>query len=657
MSGAVSLLAIILAGSIVPQDTTPLPNPFAGIETIELSNGLKVWYKRLTEARNVSISIAIPVGRDADPIGKEQLAHFTEHMLFSDHLGRSEEEIKREIDELGGDYNAAVSDDRTFYFVRVGKEHGLFALEWLYRIVAPHGMDPEVVEKQRAPVALEIRARPRQFFDWMWAYYVYPPALRPNGFWEREFGLRTLADRDYYAYASLNAITPEDLRTFYETYYTPSSMTLTVIGDLDRDEVMEAIEKTFGRLPPRGAPVRRTQLRDPGRYRQTVFWAYRSNVFYRSRFKLYSPRAEENLLLIFVAQLLGKRLNDQLRFGEDKSTYGIRSRIVHRGPATYLEISGGIEPQRYDDARRAIETEIERLRTADLPRDEFEADRNAIARQLRVASYSPAVLESWVRREFYDRSVHEDFPDLVTLFDTVSQSRVQSFAADHLVSDRHVVTIVHPHPITQGVLALLIAALVWLTIATLRSRLIREVEMSRIRYVARFRMPPLLGIVATLGMVGLIGIGGRLLFFLYQQLTLEALVTLDSFFLQWSAYGLMLASAVAAVLLVRSRLPRKVLVFEDRVLIKYRSYRTVELPLAELDEIGFKRFVEVWLSKRIWRTTPLAFGLFAPAVYLGRPAGRSYYFNVRDPDELISVVNTLKAASRSDRISPSPPLP
>ena len=176
---------------VVSQVEISAPNNFAGFETYILANGLKVWYKHLPDYPKVSVSVAVPVGRDHDPIGKEQLAHFLEHMQFSEHMGLSEIEIKRQIDERGGVRNALTYSDRTFYFVFIGKEHGLFAIDWMYRLISPHEMSPETVDRQREPVALEVRARPRQFFEWVAAAYLDPPWLRVPGFWEREFGVRT----------------------------------------------------------------------------------------------------------------------------------------------------------------------------------------------------------------------------------------------------------------------------------------------------------------------------------------------------------------------------------------------------------------------------------------------------------------------------------
>lgn len=60
------------------------------------------------------MGVSVPYGWDLDPEGKGELAHFTEHMLFSDHRGRTEEEIKDEIELRGGERNAFTTPDRTF---------------------------------------------------------------------------------------------------------------------------------------------------------------------------------------------------------------------------------------------------------------------------------------------------------------------------------------------------------------------------------------------------------------------------------------------------------------------------------------------------------------------------------------------------------------
>ncbi|UCC70957.1 MAG: insulinase family protein [Gemmatimonadota bacterium] len=649
------LTAVSLALQSAGADSLALASPFADFETHRMPNGLKVWYKHLPDDPVVSISVALPFGADQDPAGKEQLAHFTEHMLFSDQPGRTEEEIKRDIEERGGLYNASVTPDRTFFFVRIGREHAVFALEWLSNTLAPHGMNPDVVERQREPVALEVRARPRQFFDWLLAYFINPPVLRTPDFWEREFGLETRASRDYYPFRSLYSITSEDLREFYDTYYVPSLMTLTVVGDIDRDSLLEKVAQTFASLPDRVQPETAVPLRDPGRYRQSVFWAYSSSVYYSNRFKFYDMTAEQDVMLIFISRLLGKRLNDQLRFGDRKATYGIGVGIVKRAGATVLQVSGGIKPDEFEFARGVVERELDALRRGGLAPDEFEADRAAVTRQLKVTNTAPDDLEGWVRNSFFDPRVHDDFPDLAGAFEAYTQEEVQAFARQYLVPERQVLTIIRPHPITQGVLSIFIAVIAWLTVRFTGARLIRPLDMTRIRYVARLRLPGLYRVVALAVLAALVAVSGRLLIYVFQLAADTILVPLDSFVVQWLAYGGMLVASVFLLVQVPARLPRKLLVFDDRILIKYLSFRSTPIHVPELQEISLLRFPEVWLSRRLWKCVPLSFGLFAPAVYLKRQDGWGYFFSVREKDELVHLLKQIAPAAHTSSSSSAEP--
>ena len=280
-------------------------NPFADFETHFLSNGLKVWFKRLPDAPNVALTVGVPYGSDRDPPGREQLAHFAEHMLFMDHDGRTEEDIKEAVDRLGGLRNGVTYADRTFYYVTIAQEHGLFALEWLSSIVSPHAMDPEVVDRGRQPVALEINARPREFLEHI-AAALNPAWLQPLNVWGREFGMETRSTT-YDSWASLQRITPEDLRSFYDRYYAPGAMTLTIVGDLERDETLALAERTFGAFPVRTAPPQAYEVEDPGRRRATYDWGFRSDVRFDTRFKLYGHTAEDELHLLLIRDLLQRR--------------------------------------------------------------------------------------------------------------------------------------------------------------------------------------------------------------------------------------------------------------------------------------------------------------------------------------------------------------
>ena len=614
-------------------------NPFSGFETHFLSNGVKVWFRHLPGAPNVSVSAGVPVGSDADPPGKEQLAHFTEHMLFSDHDGRSEQEIKDAVEGLGGQRNGLTYRDHTWYYVTIGQEHGLFAIEWLAGILSPHEMDPAVVDRGRQPVENEIRAQPRELFDHLWAA-LNPAWLASPDFWEREFGLERLRAPFPDMWRSLQRITPEDLSGFYEQYYSPSVMTVTIVGDLDRDEALEQAQRTFGSIPAR--PVNRwaTTAEDPGRGRITYQWGFQSTARYQSRHKLFYATADEVLTAFFIRDLLNRRLNQRLRYGERKAVYGASANLVMRGPAAYLQIGSRIDEDDYDFAKSVIDEEIEFLRSGSLNAAEFEADRAALVERLRAANQTAESLNVWTRSYFYDPATFTDFPDVLSFYEGLTQSRVASFAARAFDDSRQVLSVTRTQPISQGTMVLAVAVLVLVTLKVVAWALIKPIRMKEIRYVAHFRLPVLLRAAYA---VGLAAVGLALVRFAAQGIGWAAdrwILPLDDYAIQHAGNGGIFVVLLAGLTVLAAWPPRKLLVFDDHVRVKSRAWRSRILKTEDIDEITMRHGIGLWLSRGVLRSPPLAFGLIRPGIHLRPTKGRSYFFRSRDTAELAEVLGS-----------------
>lgn len=627
-----------IVGPQAPAPSETKPNPFSGFETYFLSNGLKLWFKPLPDAPNVSISVGVPYGWDADPPGKEELAHLTEHILFSDHDGQTEQEIKEAIDDIGGSRNGFTTPDHTWYYVTVSKEHGEFAIEWLSRLMSPHTMDADVVERNRQPVALEINAQPRELFEQLWAR-LNPSWLLPRDYWRREFGMETRSGRRYDRWASLQSITREDLAGFYDRYYVPGAMTLTVIGDLDRSEVLETAERTFGSLPRRPVPTADVDIVDPARRRATTYWSFRPNVRYSAQHKFFNSGAEDDLMALFVRDLLRRRLNQRLRYGEQKAVYGIQVTTTQRGPVGFLQIQGSIDESEYEFAVTVIQEEIASLRGGTLQPDEFEVDRTALVERLRGDNQTAQALNFWVLHDFYDPSKHVDFPDLLSFFEGVTQDEVAAFAARTFAPEREVTTVIRVQPVRREILAIAAFVLVLLTLRLVAWTLTRSITMREIQYIARFRMPLFLQIGAAVLIGGVGFILARLIVFVVQSLSLAFLVTVDDYSIRMTAYALMLVSTVLCSVLYLSRFPRKLLVFPDHIRIKSLAYRSRILRPDDVEEISTRRLHQLWLTKTLFRCIPLTFGLAGPGIYLRPTKGRAYFFRTRNSREVIDVLS------------------
>lgn len=646
-----ALLPLLAAVSVSPgraQTPPPSPNPFADVERVTLANGMRLWVRVLPGAADVSVGVAVPYGWDEDPTGREETAHLLEHVLFSDHRGMSEEEIKDQVESRGGRRNGLTAPDRTFYYVTLPAEHGLFGLSWLARILEPHEMDPAVVDRNRRPLALEIGARPPgigdRVADWLTPRWLYRPE-----FWRREFGLRTAAGRDYDRWERLHAIGPGDLADFYERYYAPEAMTLMVAGPVSPDSVVALAEATFGALAARPAPPSYRPLVDPGGADRAVYWSVRPDVRYRRLFKIYEMDADTHVRLLFLARYLERRLTARLRFGETKAVYGVGTTVVQRGPAAYLLLEAPIDPARWAFARDVIDEELRALAEGTTPPERFAADRDALVERLVAENREAEDLVLWVHRALYRPEVHETFPDLAAAFAALEPTDLAPFVRRHLRPDREVVSIVRPHPVPQSVLAAAALVLVILTLRAARRLLVRPIRMRDIRYVARIRMSLLAWAVGatTYAAVGIAA--GLALVAAANRIGYALVVPVDVYAYQMAMWAVALAAGLLLLVGYLSLPARKLLVFPDHLRVKHLAYRSRIVPLGRIRRVRLVRLPDLIREPPPARTLPLSLGVTSPALHVDVEGGTGYLVRVRDPRELLDVLAELGVAVEGGR--------
>jgi predicted Zn-dependent peptidase len=586
--------------------------------------------------------VDVAVGSDDDPPGREELAHFVEHMLFKDDGEKSEQEIEREVLDRGGSNNGLTYPDHSFYYVHIPARHGEFAVDWLWRRLRPRVMDPALVAAERDPILLEIGARPRELLDWFEALYWDPAWLRLPDYWKREFGLDTRSGRDDDLFRSVHAIQPEDLHACYQRWYVPERMVLMIAGDFERDALEGQLERSWGTLERRDEIFERKRVRDPGKPRAYYDWNSRSNVDFNLSWRLFDLNADEVLDGIFLGNFLSRRLTEQLRRGEDKSVYSISAGMTARGPATVFQISAAIHPRKLEHARGEIEKVVALLRGGELPPEEFARDREALVAALRSEATDVSAYMPWQQAWFHDTQRFAVFPDVLTAFEQQTPESVSRFIRTHWRPESRMTSIQRPHPFSRVQRWGIGIMLVWLVSRLMRLLLVRSIEMTRIRYVARLRLPLLYAAVVGAGLLLVVAVLTRLAWYLWSILRAEFVLPTDDLVTQEGFQAGALVLATVAVLGLASLLPRKLLLFDDVLLVKYLAWRSRPLHPEDLESVGLARFHEVWLSGRLRRCVPLTLGIFSPGILLETRHGRSYYFSVRDRAELLDLIEEFR---------------
>ena len=381
----------------------------------------------------------------------------------------------------------------------------------------------------------------------------------------------------------------------------------------------------------------------PDRQHRSFSWAFQSSVLYNSRFKIYDLTSEQHLRMIFIQQMLQYRLNQRLRYGERKAVYGISVFIGLRGPTAYLQISARINDDEFDFAETVIAEEIEFLRQASLPVAEFEELRDTLVTRLSRENHESDSLGRWAATSFHNPDLHRDFPDLVGFFETVSQAELAAFASELFVSERQVHSVIALQPISQGMFILVAIAVTAGTIVFAKRLMTTRIEMPRIRYVARFKGPDLYRIGGGTIMVALVAVTYRLALQGVILFFEGSVMQVDSYVLQYSLIWLLVALGILGIVVCLALIPSKLLVFDDHVRVKFYAYRSRRIDFADLKNLSAQRLGGFLKHGGPLHFAPLTMGLFRAGVLMETATGRGYFFGVREPEELISTVNDLRA--------------
>ena len=176
--------------------------------------------------------------RDENGFGSG-IAHFVEHTIFRGTARKSASVIAGYLDRLGGELNAYTTKEEIVLHATVLKEDLGKAARLLFELATEPIFPDDEIETERGVVLDEIIS-----------YKDNPAEDVYDKFEGLLFEGHPLGRPILGTTASVRKITPEDLRRFVRTFFTPDRMAFTVVAPIDEKvlekKVLRLVEHVFG---------------------------------------------------------------------------------------------------------------------------------------------------------------------------------------------------------------------------------------------------------------------------------------------------------------------------------------------------------------------------------------------------------------------------
>ncbi len=398
----------------------------------KLANGLTIIICERPEAPVFSFFTHVDAGSVQDPMGKTGLAHMFEHMAFkgTDTIGtRDYADEKVALAEVEKAYAAYIAErdkpvERSENEEELQKPQQLEqawkdAIAAADKFSAPYNNEFAKIVEREGGEGMNAETNLDEtiyFYSFpvnrleLWAYleserFLHPVMRQfykernvvieerrmrvdsdPMGRLLEQFTEEAFAAHPYHRptigwISDLNSFSATDAQIFFDKYYVPSNMVVTVVGDVKASEAMPMIEKYFSRIPARPKPDTATTTEPPQNSERTVVLHEQTQPIYLEGYHRPDYRSPDDQVYDAIADLMSNGRTSRLyrALVRDKQiasdAEGFTGMPGNKYPhlfAFYAFPIPGHTPQEVGDA---IHVEIERLKKEDISDEELRTRR------------------------------------------------------------------------------------------------------------------------------------------------------------------------------------------------------------------------------------------------------------------------------------------
>ena len=334
-----------------------------------LENGLRILTAPIASAQSVTCAIMLAAGSRYETPETNGIAHFSEHMFFKGTEKRpTARDISKEIDGIGGEFNAFTGKEYTGYYVKCAAESRDVALDVLVDMLRNSKFAQEEIDREKGVIIEEMN----MYFDTPRDYIggVYEELL----YGDQPLGWDIIGRKE-----TVRSATHDTFLHYIDHWYKPGRMVLGVGGAIG-DGLHEKVAELLGDLPGgdtgEPAPI---QLAQANGSRVKVHTKQSDQAHICLGVYSYPLVHPDRYALQVLATILGGGMSSRLftevreRRGLAYYVFGINHSYTDTGS---LFSQAGVDINRIDDAVSTVAAELRKAADEPIPADELEKARS-----------------------------------------------------------------------------------------------------------------------------------------------------------------------------------------------------------------------------------------------------------------------------------------
>ena len=400
------------------------------VSVSRLPNGVRVITDHMPHLETVTLGVWVKAGARDELADQGGVAHLLEHMAFKGTSRRTAMDIASEIENVGGEINAATGMETTAYFSRVLKGDWPLALDIIADILTDPVFDATELKKEKYVILQEIAAANDAPDDLVFEL------LNEAAFPGHPLGRSILGEA-----ARVEGYDAGSILKYRNMHYSAPRIVLAAAGHVDHDQLVEAAAKklsSFGK----GTAAEWTTPAFSGGFKSAERPLDQLHLVFG--FPAPGYRDDRIYALQILSSIMGGGMSSRL-FQELREKrglcYSIFSFASSYQDVGLLNVYAATSPENARDLSD-VATDVMLSMTESLEEPELQRAKAQLKAGLVISLESAAGRADQIARQFLAFGKVPEMTDLISRIERLTTGDIKNLASEILISARPAISAV-----------------------------------------------------------------------------------------------------------------------------------------------------------------------------------------------------------------------
>jgi len=402
----------------------------------KLKNGVRIILAPMKSTKTVTVLVVVGTGSKNENAKNRGISHFLEHMFFKGTEKRpSKLAISKELDKVGGAYNAFTGKEHTGFYAKVGSQHCDVALDVISDMLLNSKITTADIESERGTIIEELN----MYLD---NPLMHIPDLFESLLYQKQsLGYDIIGNRKTIASVKRN-----NFLDYYKKYYNSDNIVIAIAGNFKEKEIKNKIKKYFNFLNKNKSKKQITA--DDKQDKPTIFLEYKKTdqTHLCLGVRGYNANHKDKYVLSVLSVILGGNMSSRLSISivERGWAYYIYTSATDYKDVGYFVAQSGVNNKKCLEAIKIILDEFKKVKTEKISAEEIKRAKDYLKGRTNIALESSDAVASFVANQEMDTGKILTPEEKFAKIDTVTADDLQRVARDIFVDDKLNLALIGP---------------------------------------------------------------------------------------------------------------------------------------------------------------------------------------------------------------------